>query len=214
MAGTVYPTLHEPDDCHGLSKPTLSVLVIDALGVSHTIPVNAAGNFVRVTSMPIVARRAGVDGAMVQRELLALGYLAPPLFLLVFAVGKLLHLPGILFVLVARLVFGPRLGFVLGYAGALLAVTVSFKVARQVVAAARATSGPWRPRWKPLHRAFDRLEARPVQTIALPRLVLWLAPPLSYALASTGIRGRDHVLGSAIGLDLPVLAVAILGGYV
>jgi len=151
---------------------------------------------------------------MLQRELLALGYFAPPLFLLVFAMGELLHLPGILFVLVARLVFGPSLGFVLGYAGALLAVTVSFTVARQVVTAARATKEPWRPKWRFLRGAFDRLEARPVQTIALLRLVLWLAPPLSYALASTNIRARDHVVGSAIGLVIPVLAVALLGGYV
>lgn len=161
----------------------------------------------------ILARRAGVDGPMVQRELLALGYFAPPLFLLVFAVGELLHLPGILFVLVARLVFGPSLGFVLGYTGALLAVTVSFTVGRQVLAAARATKEPWRPKWKLLRKAFDRLEARPVQTIALLRVVLWLAPPLSYALASTGVRGRDHVVGSALGLIPPVLAVAIVGGY-
>ncbi|HSO32807.1 MAG TPA: VTT domain-containing protein [Labilithrix sp.] len=162
----------------------------------------------------VIARRSGVDGPMLQRELLALGCLAPPLFLLVFAIGELLHLPGILFVLVARLVFGPSIGFVLGYAGALLAVTVSFTVARQVVAAARATKEPWRPKWRFLRRAFDRLEAHPVQTIALLRLVLWLAPPLSYALASTNIRARDHVVGSAIGLVLPVLAVALLGGYV
>ena len=162
----------------------------------------------------VIARRSGVDGPMLQRELLALGCLAPPLFLLVFAIGELLHLPGILFVLVARLVFGPSIGFVLGYAGALLAVTVSFTVARQVVTAARATKEPWRPKWRFLRRAFDRLEAHPVQTIALLRLVLWLAPPLSYALASTNIRARDHVVGSAIGLVLPVLAVALLGGYV
>ena len=56
-------------------------------------------------------------------------------------------------------------------------------------------------------------EARPVQTIALLRLVLWLAPPLSYALASSNIRMRDHILGSAIGLIPPVLAVTLLSGY-
>ncbi len=161
----------------------------------------------------ILARRSGVDRPMLQRELLALGCLAPPLFLVVFAVGELLHLPGILFVLVARVVFGPTVGFVLGYAGALFAVTLSFTVARHVVSAARATRKPWRPRWRLLQRALDRLEAHPVQTIALLRLVLWLAPPLSYALASTAVRQRDHLVGSAIGLVLPVLGVALLGGY-
>ena len=66
MAGTVYPTLHEPNDCNGVAKPNLSVLVIDALGVSHTIPVNAAGNFVRVTSLPMPYRAMVVDGNKVR----------------------------------------------------------------------------------------------------------------------------------------------------
>jgi uncharacterized membrane protein YdjX (TVP38/TMEM64 family) len=161
----------------------------------------------------VVARRSGVDGPMVQRELLALGYLAPPLFLLVMAAGELLHLPGMVFVVVARVVFGPSVGFALGYAGAVFAVTLSFVVARQLVAAARSTDEPWRPRWQFLRRALDRLERRPVQTIALLRMVLWLAPPLSYALASSRIGVRDHLLGSAIGLVAPVAAVVFLSGY-
>jgi uncharacterized membrane protein YdjX (TVP38/TMEM64 family) len=161
----------------------------------------------------IVARRSGVDGPMVQRELLALGCLAPPLFLVIMATGELLHLPGMAFVVVARVVFGPTLGFVLGYSGSVLAVTVAFIVARQLVSAARSTSEPWRPRWAWLRRALARLESHPVQTIALLRVVLWLAPPVTYALASSKVRVRDHLIGSAIGLFAPVAAVVFLSGY-
>lgn len=161
----------------------------------------------------IFARRSGVDAPMLQRELIALGCFAPPLFILVMVTGELLHLPGIAFVVLARVVFGPSLGFVLGYAGAVLAVTMSFLVARQLVAAARATREPWRPRWQWLRRALARLEGHPVQTIALLRLVLWLAPPLSYALASSNVRVRDHLFGSAIGLAAPVAGVIFLSGY-
>ena len=161
----------------------------------------------------ILARRSGVDAPMIQRELIALGWLAPPLFLLVMAAGELLHLPGMVFVVVARLVFGPSFGFVLGYAGAVFAVTVSFVVARQLVAAARSTTEPWRPRWNIARRALDRVEAHPVQTIAILRLVLWLTPPLSYALAASKVGLRDHVVGSALGLFVPVLAAVLLSGY-
>ena len=174
----------------------------------------AAGAFVALlVGGAVWARRAGVDGPMVQRELLALGWLAVPLFLLVMAAGELLHLPGMAFVVVARLVFGPSVGFALGYVGAVLAVTVSFVVARQLLAAARATDEPWRPRWRYLRRAFDRLESHPVQTIALLRLVLWLAAPLNYALASSRVRVRDQVLGSALGLFAPVVVAVFLSGY-
>jgi uncharacterized membrane protein YdjX (TVP38/TMEM64 family) len=161
----------------------------------------------------VVLHRSGVDGPLLQEKLLALGVLAPPLFLLLFALGELLHLPGILFVLAARVVFGPSLGFLLGYVGAVLAVTISFTVARQLLSAARATREPWRPRWRVLRRAFERIESSPIRTIAVLRLVLWLAPPLSYALASSGVRGKDHFVGTALGLVLPVLGVAVLGSY-
>jgi hypothetical protein len=50
IAGTVYPTLHEPNDCNGVAG--VKVLIIDATGTTHTMTTNAAGNFMRVTSFP------------------------------------------------------------------------------------------------------------------------------------------------------------------
>jgi cytochrome c553 len=44
IAGTVYPTGHEPTDCYGATGP-VSVEVTDAANVTHTLPVNSAGNF-------------------------------------------------------------------------------------------------------------------------------------------------------------------------
>jgi len=175
--------------------------------------IGAAAFVAALVACAIYARRTGVDGPMIQRELLALGWLAAPLFLLVMAAGELLHLPGMVFVVAARLVFGASVGFALGYVGAVFAVTVSFVVARQLLAAARATDEPWRPRWRFLQRALARLESHPVQTIALLRLVLWLAAPLSYALASSNVKVRDQVMGSALGLFAPVLVAVLLSGY-
>lgn len=162
----------------------------------------------------VLARRAGVDAQRLQEELLALGALAAPVFILFFAVGELLHLPGIVFVLVARHVFGPVTGFFVGYAGAVFALTVSFAVARLLVRAARASKDPWQPRWALLRRVFERLELRPVRNVAVLRLVLWLAPPLTYAIAATRVRGRDHLLGSALGILMPVIGVHVLYGAI
>jgi mono/diheme cytochrome c family protein len=55
-AGTIYPTMHEPDECIGTSSANLTVVLIDAEGASHTVAVNAAGNFVRYTSFPLPYR--------------------------------------------------------------------------------------------------------------------------------------------------------------
>jgi hypothetical protein len=45
IAGTVYPTAHEPDDCDGVSGGDVQVVITDAAGKTLTLSVNAAGNF-------------------------------------------------------------------------------------------------------------------------------------------------------------------------
>jgi hypothetical protein len=44
IAGTVYPTAHEPNDCNGVNGG-VTVVVTDAKGVVTQIPVNSVGNF-------------------------------------------------------------------------------------------------------------------------------------------------------------------------
>lgn len=44
IAGTVYPTAHEPDDCYGVPGG-VTVVITDANKVDHVLQVNAAGNF-------------------------------------------------------------------------------------------------------------------------------------------------------------------------
>jgi mono/diheme cytochrome c family protein len=48
FAGTVFPTLHEPDDCNG-SKAPITVVVKDRRGKTVTMQTNAAGNFFVLT---------------------------------------------------------------------------------------------------------------------------------------------------------------------
>ena len=49
IAGTVYPTAHEPVDCNGSNSNAnggpATVIITDAQGADHTIPVNSVGNF-------------------------------------------------------------------------------------------------------------------------------------------------------------------------
>lgn len=46
IAGTVYPTAHEPADCNGSNSNGAAVVIIkDAQGTDHTIQVDASGNF-------------------------------------------------------------------------------------------------------------------------------------------------------------------------
>jgi hypothetical protein len=45
VAGTVYPTGHEPDDCNGAGNASAVVVITDANGQAHELSVNQAGNF-------------------------------------------------------------------------------------------------------------------------------------------------------------------------
>lgn len=137
----------------------------------------------------------------------AWGPWAAPAFVLAFTLGEVLHLPGMLFVFVARAAFGVVGGFLLGYGGALIAILVPFLLVRGIRSQRERV---WQPRWRFLQRLLDGIETHPIRSVMILRLVLWLSPPLDYALAFTSIRTRDYMLGSALGL-LPCIAAVIYG---
>ena len=53
IAGTVYPTAHEPDNCNGIGGST--VIITDANGAAHQLPVNSVGNFYNMDLFGIAA---------------------------------------------------------------------------------------------------------------------------------------------------------------
>ena len=127
------------------------------------------------------------------------------LFLAAFVAGEILHVPGLVFVGAAVLAWGPLTGGVIAYAGSLVAVSLAFAIVRAV--GGQPLGELQRPR---LRAVMARLERQPIRTVALLRLLLWLAPALTYALALSRVRYRDYAAGSAIGLALPVAAAAAL----
>lgn len=160
--------------------------------------------------MIYMAVTGGLSARAIQRWLDSLGPAAPILFVAAFVAGALIGLPGMAFVVGARLAFGPWLGFVLAYGGGLLAVTVPFVGAR---ALRRRDVAPWRPTNPRLGKLWNQLEARPLVVVIALRLVLWFNAALTYALALSGIRTRDYVLGSAIALAPVVAAATLVSGW-
>ena len=59
-----------------------------------------------------------------------------------------------------------------------------------------------------MQRLLTNIDTRPVLTVAPLRLIFQTAPPLNYALAMTTVRWRDHLVGSALGLPVPVIVMA------
>jgi uncharacterized membrane protein YdjX (TVP38/TMEM64 family) len=127
------------------------------------------------------------------------------IFVIAFCAGELLHVPGIVFVAAAVLAWGRVAGGAAAYAAALVAVSLAFVVVRAI--GGQPLGAIEQPRLRAL---LARVERRPILSIALLRLLFWLAPALNYALALSPVRYRDYAVGSALGLVVPVAAAAAL----
>lgn len=139
------------------------------------------------------------------RELMqSAGALGFAVFVVLFVVGALMHVPSVVFIGAAAIAYGQLLGSAAAYTGAIASVAVSFFVVRGIGGQPLGEL-----KWKWAQRVFARLERHPVRTIALLRLVMWVSPPLNYGLAMSGIRFRDYLAGSALGLALPVPGIVL-----
>lgn len=134
------------------------------------------------------------------------GFLA---FIVFFAVGELLHIPGLVFVGAASIAYGKVLGVPAAYAGAMGSVVLSFVVIRAI---GGQPLGDVRRPW--MRKMLAGLETRPVRTVALLRMVFWLSPALNYGLAMTNVKMRHYLVGSALGLSIPIPAAVLLFDWI
>ncbi len=153
-----------------------------------------------------VWRTEAVTPRSIRAWLESLGPWGPIVFVAAFVGGSLVGLPGMAFVIGARLAFGTWVGLACGYVGGLCAVTMPFVLARLLK---RRAAQPWRPKQKQLEKLILLLETHPLRAMILIRLFFWFNPPVSYALALTTVRFRDYLLGAAIAL-LPVVTAGNL----
>ncbi len=136
-----------------------------------------------------------------------LGPLAPLLFVLLYALGTVLFLPGIVLTLAGGVLFGPVWGTLLNLTGATLGATLAFLLARHLAGDwVRRRSGPR------LRRLIEGVEAEGWRFVAFTRLVpLFPFNLLNYALGLTRIPLAHYVLASALCMGPGALAYTWLG---
>ena len=59
----------------------------------------------------------------------------------------------------------------------------------------------------------DRLDAQPIRSVVLLRVLFQTVPALNYALALSGIRFRQYLTGTLLGLPLPILLYCLFFDY-
>jgi uncharacterized membrane protein YdjX (TVP38/TMEM64 family) len=130
-----------------------------------------------------------------------LGLLA---FVALFSLGNVIQLPGWLFLASAVLVLGPLWGGVVTYVAACVACALTFLLVRALGGAAlRRLQSPL------AQRLLARLDAQPVRSIALLRILFQTLPALNYSLALSGLQFRHYAIGTLLGLPLPIALYCI-----
>jgi len=121
------------------------------------------------------------------------------LFTGMFVLANLMHVPGGFFLAAAVLALGPLWGGLTTYVAACTSCLVTFLVIRALGAdALREIKG------RLARRLFARLDAHPLRSIVLLRLVFHSVPALNYTLALSGVKLRDYALGTVLGLPVPI----------
>lgn len=157
----------------------------------------------------VTAHATGLDRSLTPEHIRALlagaGVFGVIVFVIVFSLGLLAQLPGLLFIAVAVLAYGRTMGALVALLGAVVAISVSFFIVRRFGGSALAEiESPF------LRRILAQLDTRPLRSVILLRAVFGVAPFLNYALALSSLGFRDYIIGSIIGMAAPITLAAIL----
>ncbi len=150
-----------------------------------------------------------IHSGELQRYMVDAGWTGVAVFCLVYCVGVVAHIPGLVFVFAAVLAYGPVGGGTVSLLGGIPAVAITFLVVRAVGGTALAhVKNPY------MRRVLSHLDERPIRSILLLRLVFIMAPGVNYGLAITKVKFRDYLIGSAIGLIIPIAVSSFIIDYI
>lgn len=127
------------------------------------------------------------------------------LYIVAFCIAIILQLPGIIFIAATIPIFGVYVGPFVAYFGSVAAIIVSFYFARSMGGNVLEEI-----KNKRIRKVLENVERAPFRTIVILRLLIWVSPPLNYALAFSKVNDVKYIWASAVGLILPV-AVMTLG---
>jgi uncharacterized membrane protein YdjX (TVP38/TMEM64 family) len=165
-----------------------------------------------VVALAAIGHFSGLADGLTRERIAAIasswGVAGVVLYCALFAIGELVQLPGVIFVLAAVAAYGPYAGTFVAYLGMNAAALAVFVFGRRVAGSALAEIE--HPRVRALVR---EVAERPIRAVAFARGVLFVLPGIGYALALSSVRLRDYLIGSAIGLVVPTLLTGVLGEW-
>ena len=152
--------------------------------------------------------RSQLNVQFLQERLQANPWSGLAFFVILFCLGNMAQVPGWIFLAAAVYVFGRVNGGLATYVAANVSCLFTFVTIRLVGGNVAATlKSPF------AQRLVAQLQAHPVRNVLVLRSLFQTLPALNYALALSGLRLRHYVLGTLLGLPLPIAVYCVFFDY-
>jgi len=126
------------------------------------------------------------------------------LFVLLFSLGNLIQIPGWVFLAAAVLALGRLWGGVVTYVAAVTSCAFTFVTIRALGGDALRML-----RNRVAVRLLRKLDDHPIASVSLLRLLFQTMPALNCALALSGVSFRAFLIGTLVGLPIPIAVYCI-----
>lgn len=123
------------------------------------------------------------------------GIWAPVAFIVVYAAGVCLFVPGTLITAIGAAIFGPYWGFLYVWVGAMIGASTAFFVGRSLGREFAASLIGDR-----LGKYDDAIERNGFATVLYLRLVYFPFTPMNFGMGLTKVRFRDYFFGTGLGI--------------
>jgi uncharacterized membrane protein YdjX (TVP38/TMEM64 family) len=143
----------------------------------------------------------------VSRSLEHAGRWAPLFFVLLYAAGVCLFIPGTLLTGFGAALFGPFHGFLYVWVGAMLGASVAFLIGRTLGRDFASSLIGER-----LKRYDEAIRRNGFGTVLYLRLVYFPFTPMNFGMGLTAVRFKDYFLGTALGILVGTFVFTFLVG--
>jgi uncharacterized membrane protein YdjX (TVP38/TMEM64 family) len=152
--------------------------------------------------------RAHFNLEFLRQQIIAHQFEGLLIFILLFSLGNLIQIPGWIFLAAAVLALGRTNGGLVTYVAAIVSCVITFLAIRLVGGDALRQLDN-----HTIARILRHLDEHPLRSIVVARTLFQTAPPLNYALAMSGIKFREYLLGTLLGLPLPIFLYCVFFDY-
>jgi uncharacterized membrane protein YdjX (TVP38/TMEM64 family) len=163
----------------GIAKAAILVaFILFAIYVVRFTPVN---EYLTAETLGNVLEKAGIW--------------APVAFILVYAVGVCLFIPGTLITAIGAAIFGPYWGLLYVWVAAMIGASTAFFIGRTLGREFAASLIGER-----LRKYDDAVERNGFATVLYLRLVYFPFTPMNFGMGLTKVRFRDYFFGTGLGI--------------